>query len=128
LISISFNRHKSALSVAGDVYFKWLSVAMFYSFVLIITISVLVGFHLVERINTDSTKVHSFEDKTIEYAGRLFISTVFTIPMSHWPETGKKIKLINTWTQLQVCDALYEVQSHRYKTKYFSTLLDLKFS
>jgi hypothetical protein len=110
------------------VYFKWLSVAMFYSFVLISTISILVGFHLVERINTDSIKMYTFEDKTIEYAGRLFISSVFIIPISHWPETGKKMMLINRWTQLQVWDALYEVHSHRHNTKYVSTLLDFKFS
>jgi hypothetical protein len=75
---------------------------MFYSFVLISTIAVLVGFNLAERINTDSIKIYTFEDKTIEYAGRLFISSVFIIPISHWPETSKKVRLINRWTQLQV--------------------------
>ncbi|XP_023716993.2 gustatory and odorant receptor 24-like [Cryptotermes secundus] len=94
----------------GDVYFKWLSVAMFYSFVLISTVTALVGFNLVERINMDSTTVYTFADKTIEYAGRLFISSVFIIPICHWLETGKKIKFLNTWTQLQ---AEYRLMSGR---------------
>jgi hypothetical protein len=92
------------------------------------TISVLVGVYLVERVNMNSSHDYTFEDKTIEYAGRLFISSVFFIPISHWSETGKKIKFINRWTQLQVWDALYEVQGHRHKGKYVYNLLDFKFS
>jgi hypothetical protein len=110
LISISFIRHKSALSVAGDVDFKWLSAAMLYSFVLISTVSIIVGFNLAERFNIESSYASSFEDKIIEYAGRLFISSVFVIPISHWPETRNKMRLVNRWTQLQVWTSLHGVQ------------------
>jgi hypothetical protein len=101
---------------------------MFYSFILISTVSVLAGVSLVERINMNSISDYTFEEKTIEYAGRLFMSSVFIIPISHWPETGKKMKFITRWTQLQVCDALYEVHCHRHKGKYCYDLLDIKFS
>jgi hypothetical protein len=44
----------------------------------------------------------SFSIKTLSYAARLFISSVFIIPISHWPETGKKMEFVNSWTELQV--------------------------
>jgi hypothetical protein len=91
---------------AGDVCFKWLSVATFYSIVCVSTVATLVGFTLVELFKLSvSRKVEdSFKNKIFEYALILFISSVFIIPTNHWPETGKKMKFINSWTELQVWD------------------------
>jgi len=66
----------------------------------------LVGFTLVERIELSRELEESFGNKTVEYAFRLFICSVFIIPTNHWPETGKKMKFINSWTELQVWDNL----------------------
>jgi hypothetical protein len=73
----------------------------------------LVGFALAERLKLSTKLEDSFEGNTIEYAVRLFISSVFIIPTNHWPETGKKMKFINRWTELQVRDNLQVQQSDR---------------
>jgi hypothetical protein len=49
-----------------------------------------------------SNAENSFVSDTAEYAVRLFISSVFIIPLSQWPETRKKIRFMNDWTELQV--------------------------
>ena len=94
---------------AGEVYFKWLSIATFYSIVCVSTVAILVGFTLVERFNLSRKLEISFGNKTVEYAYRLFICSVFIIPTNHWPETGKKIKFLNSWSELQVWDNLHVV-------------------
>ena len=94
---------------AGDVCFKWLSVATFYSIACVSTVATLVGFTLVERFKLSSELENSFGSETNEYALILFICSVFIIPTNHWPETGKKIKFINSWTELQVWDNLHAV-------------------
>ncbi|GFG31244.1 hypothetical protein Cfor_06772, partial [Coptotermes formosanus] len=88
-------------TATGEVCFKWLSLAMFYSILCISAVTTLVGFNLAERINLSTKLENTFGNKTIEYALRLFISSVFTIPINHWPETGKKMRFINGWTELQ---------------------------
>jgi hypothetical protein len=65
-----------------------------------------VGFTLVERFKLSKELEESFENKITEYALRLFMCSVFFIPTNHWPETNKKIKFINSWTELQVWDNL----------------------
>ncbi|KDR19190.1 hypothetical protein L798_06244 [Zootermopsis nevadensis] len=85
----------------GAVHFKWLSAAMLYSIGFVGSISTCVGFTLMGgfAFNTDSKD--SFSEKTIVFAARLFISSVFIVPINHWPETGKKMRFINSWTELQ---------------------------
>jgi hypothetical protein len=72
-------------------------------------VATLVGFTLVERFNLSRKLEDTFGNNTIEYAVRLFICSVFIIPINHWPETGKKVKFINRWTELQVWDNLHVV-------------------
>jgi len=72
-------------------------------------VATLVGFTLVERFKLSSELENSFGSETNEYALILFICSVFIIPTNHWPETGKKIKFINSWTELQVWDNLHAV-------------------
>jgi len=62
----------------------------------------LVGFTLVERFMLRRELEYSFGNQIIEYAVILFICSVFIIPIYHWPETDKKMKFINSWTELQV--------------------------
>ena len=69
----------------------------------------LVGFGLVERFKLSMELENSFGNSIIEYAVILFICSVFIIPTNHWPETGKKVKFINSWTELQVWDNLHVV-------------------
>ena len=69
----------------------------------------LVGFGLMERFKLSMELEDSFGNSIIEYALRLFICSVFIIPTNHWPETGKKVKFINRWTELQVWDNLHVV-------------------
>jgi len=95
------------IQFAGDVCFKWFSTATFYSIVCVSTVAILVGFTLVERFKLSWEFEDSFGHKTVEYALRLFICSVFIIPTNHWPETGKKMKFVNSWTKLQVWDNLY---------------------
>ena len=66
----------------------------------------MVGFTLLERFKLNTESEGSFRSKTLEYALRLFLSSVFIIPTNYWPETGKKMKFINSWTELQVWDNL----------------------
>ena len=94
---------------AGEVCFKWLSLATFYSIACVSTMATLVGFSLVERFELSKESEESFGNKTVEYALRLFICSVFIIPTNHWPETGKKMKFVNSWTKLQVWDNLHVV-------------------
>ena len=94
---------------SGDVCFKWLSVATFYSVVCVSTMATLVGFGLMERFKLSMELEDSFGSSVIEYALRLFICSVFITPTNHWPETGKKVKFINRWTELQVWDNLHVV-------------------
>jgi uncharacterized protein YybS (DUF2232 family) len=80
---------------------------MLYSVVCVSAVATLVGFILLERFKLRAELKVSFGNITIEYAFRLFICSVFIIPTNHWPETGKKMKFINRWTELQVWDNLH---------------------
>ena len=91
---------------AGDVCFKWLSVATFYSIVCVSTVATAIGMTLVKWFKLSKELEESFKNKTMEYAVILFICSVFIIPTNHWPETGKKMRFINSWTELQVWDNL----------------------
>jgi hypothetical protein len=62
----------------------------------------MVGFTLLERFKLSAELEIPFGNITAEYALRLFFCSVFIIPTNHWPETGKKMKFINSWTELQV--------------------------
>jgi len=75
-------------------------------------VATLVGFIMVEWLKSSRELEDSFGNKIIEYAVRFFFCSVFIIPTNHWPETGKKMKFINSWTELQVwgnCVYLYIV-------------------
>jgi hypothetical protein len=82
---------------------------MFYSVVCVSTVATLAGLAVVERFKLSKELEISFGSGAAEYALRLFICSVFIIPTSHWPETGKKMKFINSWTELQVWDNLHVV-------------------
>ena len=64
---------------------------------------------MVERFKLSREIEDTFGNATIEYALRLYICSVFIIPTNHWPETGKKMKFINSWAELQVWANLHLV-------------------
>jgi len=72
-------------------------------------VATVVGLTLVERFKLRWELEDSFGNKISEYALILFICSVFIIPTNHWPETSKKVKFINSWTELQVWDNLHAV-------------------
>jgi hypothetical protein len=73
-----------------------------YSLVFITFISTSVSFALLESYPVSPTEKLSFANKAVYFAEQLFVSSVFMIPTNHWLETGKKLKFINSWTDLQV--------------------------
>jgi hypothetical protein len=80
---------------------------MLYSVVCVSTVATVVGLTMLERFKLSEELEVSFGSMTTEYAFRLYICSVFMIPINHWPETGKKMKFINRWTELQVWDNLH---------------------